>query len=216
MTIQHRALSSVATGTGSSITITKPAGIQEGDYLHAVMGLADADGYSITLPSGWITIRGTPGGNNQEIGFSKIATDSEPADYTFDIGVSTDYVAAINAWYSDTGRTIECVDDVPKAWSYTIASVTFTSPNGGIRSMLLVCAGDQSPEANWGGVTEHFEDGDRSGDGGTVWHGSDVISSSGATSEETLDGVSTSSSTTLTFALQEPLGNIYTSGVRLG
>ncbi|MDH3397302.1 MAG: right-handed parallel beta-helix repeat-containing protein, partial [Acidimicrobiia bacterium] len=89
--------------TGNSkttqITLTKPAGIAVDDLLIAQI-MIDIDDVTFTPPAGWTLIREDDyiGNSVAQVLFYKVATGSEPADYTFTFDKSEDNVGSISAF----------------------------------------------------------------------------------------------------------------------
>lgn len=75
--IAFRAASSAANGEGPTLTLSTPAGVQQGDLMLA--GLFDRGSPVITPPSGWTFIRHDVHGTV----YYRFATDSEPSSYTW-------------------------------------------------------------------------------------------------------------------------------------
>ena len=71
--------------SGTTITITKPAGVAAGDLMVAVLYIESASQPNITPPFGWIS-KGDNAGESSvskaEV-FTKVAGPSEPANYAF-------------------------------------------------------------------------------------------------------------------------------------
>ncbi len=67
----------------TTITITKPSGVVEGDFLLACL-IKDDDDAITGVPTGWTAIEDTPASTSARVAsYKKIATGSEPADYTW-------------------------------------------------------------------------------------------------------------------------------------
>jgi len=76
-----------ATNYGSSITIDKPAGMQDGDLLVAHVSVSYS-GATVTPPDGWVKeVEGGEEGQSISLFYKKITNAAgEPADYTFTPG----------------------------------------------------------------------------------------------------------------------------------
>ena len=79
-----KATSTNAVDAVASLTIDKPSGVAEGDLLLAQISFTGGNTITVPIPEGWTQIRRS---NNQahlgQILFSKFATASEPASYTW-------------------------------------------------------------------------------------------------------------------------------------
>lgn len=100
-----------ATSTGSTLVLTAPAGIQSGDYLIAFIHNQNSSSTVDTTGSGWTRIN-TPFiandyGSRTTGMYAKVATGSEPSNYTFTVssaGRSVGFIAAYSG--VDTGSPI--------------------------------------------------------------------------------------------------------------
>jgi hypothetical protein len=127
--------SSGNSGSGSSLVVTAPAGIQNGDTLIAIWINGGFDGATITWPSGFTqigTLAVNPAGQTFKVA-RKIAS-SESGDYTISSNVS-DFCAAIVAVYS--GRST----DAPVVQT-TMQSTTAETPVSAALSGVTAAAGD--------------------------------------------------------------------------
>ena len=89
--INQRGTATTGTTTGTSLTISKPSGVVAGDVLLANIAVY---GDNTTAPSsaGWTLVQGADlGGATARYGavLYKVASSSEPASYTFTLGVGT-------------------------------------------------------------------------------------------------------------------------------
>lgn len=107
MAVQYRSVSAVETGTGTSVVIDVPAGVVAGDMLIAFIALTPQK--EVTPPAGWTEIIGVnlDSAPRVVLGYYKLATGAESADYEWTVAESTDYAGHIIAAYSDTGKTLE-------------------------------------------------------------------------------------------------------------
>src|SRR5436305_778526 len=91
------------TGLGAStITVSKPAGVQPGDVL--AIGL-NAGGGSIAAPAGWTVTWSSVAAYGYAIAAVKVAGSSEPSSYTFDLGSSRRATAGLTAWHGVEAST---------------------------------------------------------------------------------------------------------------
>jgi hypothetical protein len=82
-------------GTGTTLTLAKPAGTVTDDVMIASIGTANGNA-TPTAPSGWTQVPNLSGqvaGDQRLITFYKVATASEPANYGFSGGSSIDGTA---------------------------------------------------------------------------------------------------------------------------
>jgi len=90
-------------GVGSirpSYVVNKPAGVVEGDLLVAFMWIYDRQTFNASVPSGWIQFADSPGVYSGIRAWYKIATASEPANYTFGLVSDSTYLAGAIAAFS--------------------------------------------------------------------------------------------------------------------
>ncbi len=128
---------------GTTITITKPAGLATGNVMVAHVTTRDTGGYT-TVPAGWtlVTSQPLPNSGGESGVWYKVATASEPASYTWGWAGQNDAVGAVGA-YSGTWTAAG-----PIEWQAG-ASTTGTSnaPGGGSldttlnNDMLLLLVG---------------------------------------------------------------------------
>jgi hypothetical protein len=97
--VTHRTSASANTGAGAaSLTITKPAGTAEKDLLVAQVTVRGTS--AITPPTGWTqVVNATYSFYLRKSVWTKVATASEPADYTWTFGASTPAAGGIAAFY---------------------------------------------------------------------------------------------------------------------
>ncbi len=123
-------------GGAHSWTIDKPAGTVEGDVLVAVWDWGGSEAY-VSFTGGWTSVLTTPataGQRNQKL-FYRVATDSEPANYTFNVHDNTTAGGVIMRFSGvDTLTPITLVDGVGRsqnaaAYSSSSGTVTVTAPS---------------------------------------------------------------------------------------
>ncbi len=188
-----------ATVNGSSnLTINLPAGTSQDDLLIAL--LAESSGSDITAPAGWTEIIDDGNGADVRLGvFWKLATASEPANYTFTVA-STDQTAGTILRYSgvDTANPINVFNHTV-AGNIVSPDVTATSNNNIIlrtaaiyNNTLLDGAPDYSAPASTTELTNHLATG---GLGGvfqiSIVAGEEVQLAPGPTGTATFGGTST-------------------------
>ena len=90
----------VSNATAGTRTCTKPSDIQENDVMVAHVTNSGGNApTSWTVPSGWVVVMNMTSTNPRSAIFYKIATGSEPADYTWsNFGASTGGSINIGGW----------------------------------------------------------------------------------------------------------------------
>lgn len=155
--------SATASTSGTSITITKPAGIITDDVLIAHIAHDASGAITVTPPAGWVQIRALNNTNYIfSVTFYKVATTSEPANYTFTAGGGTIWTQSggILAYRGvDTGSPIDVENGVNtvSSTSHATPSVTTTTANTMILAFYAVDylgAGPWTPPA---GMTEQYD-----------------------------------------------------------
>lgn len=108
--IAWRATSSASTdGTTTTVTVTKPVGTQTGDVLIAQVSAAGGTTTTITPPSGWTEVAAPANGTGIRAGaYWKVATDTDPVDWTWTLNAAQPAAAAITAYSGvDTTNPID-------------------------------------------------------------------------------------------------------------
>lgn len=145
--IAYAGYSSGQATASSTLTIARPSAASPGTLLTAF--IVDDDGRTITPPSGWTTRIDINGGSARRAIYTKIAGDSEPANYTWTLSGSDDVQGYILAWGSATydaigtigslaspsvapSVTVTAASSIVLAWYSRggIASMTFSTPSG--------------------------------------------------------------------------------------
>lgn len=127
MVAQRGTATSATASNATSVTATKPTGVIAGDLLLAVFANADQ---ATTMPSGWTqlfydTANATTGHTWGAGVHYKIATASEPTNYTFSVASSAPLVLTLTAW-SGVDPT------APIGTNYAeVASAALTEPHTG-------------------------------------------------------------------------------------
>ncbi len=139
------------TTNGTTLDITKPTGVQQGDLMLA--GLAVNNGSTITPPSGWSAVSGadvTSGSTRFQL-FSKYAGASEASTYTFTASGSSKHAGGITA-LRDTA-TSSPVNAVSTSTGYgkdiTAPSVTPTADGSAIELLFGNNTGDNNGGEAW-------------------------------------------------------------------
>jgi hypothetical protein len=140
-TIRRESVSTLLTSTASTTrTLSKPAGTTPGDLLVSCLTLT---GGSVTAaPAGWSPIASVTGASNPRVfGYYKVATASEPADYTWTT-TSVTGSAGIARYSGASGLDGAATSDASNiaATSAALPEVTTTTAN----VMLVGCMGINS------------------------------------------------------------------------
>src|SRR5581483_3732695 len=121
-------------GSPGSIAITKPAGTLKGDVLIAVIAVRP-DTLTITVPAGFTLERRqdqTTGNPNSVAVYRKIATASEPANYTFTATGNTGIAGGIMAFSGVDNTTpvdVSASSAIVSGTAFAAPSITTTVAN---------------------------------------------------------------------------------------
>ncbi|HEV7781493.1 MAG TPA: T9SS type A sorting domain-containing protein [Chitinophagaceae bacterium] len=146
------------TGTTTSITVTKPAGVVTNDVMIAVIA-AQGTTADATAPAGWTKIDGSDlDGQTSRNGtvFYKVALAGEAANYTFTLGAGANHVAAsISAFFNVNVSGLTPFDVAPgtiqvndASTTVTAAAITTVSPGAAI-IMCAMSAGKTGTHSAW-------------------------------------------------------------------
>lgn len=137
MAITHVASTTATASSGTTITLTKPTGTVAGNVLVAFFYVECGSAPTITAPSGWTSMGSATGTSTLGEVFTKIAGDSEPANYSFSTNVSIVVGSGALSGYSASGSVAigDNVFDATAKAPGVAPSVTTTRPNS-----LLFCA----------------------------------------------------------------------------
>jgi outer membrane protein assembly factor BamB len=136
-------------GSPGSIAITKPAGILKGDVLIAVIAVRP-DTLTITVPAGFTLERRqdqTTGNPNSVAVYRKIATASEPANYTFTATGNTGIAGGIMAFSGVDNTTpvdVSASSAIVSGTAFAAPSITTTVAN-----TMIVTAHEFSSSERW-------------------------------------------------------------------
>lgn len=138
----------VESTSASSVTVTKPSGVQEGDLLLAQIWQRST-GYSSGVPSGWTLLQSsmTAGAGNDRLEvYAKAAGASEPASYTWTFPAASGRYGGGIVAYRDAEVAGSSVASEPEATGLTnpdphpAAAVTVASAvTGGRLVQMSVC-----------------------------------------------------------------------------
>ena len=135
--IVFRSASTGANAVGSNVVIPAPAGMQANDVMVAVLDVKVTP--TMTPPAGWNLVSTTANGTNftQRV-YTKVATASEPASYTFTINESRAISGAISA-YSGVNTTTP-VEVAGTAGLGTTTSIAAPSVNSAFNGAMVIGA----------------------------------------------------------------------------
>ena len=152
--ILFRAGSSNIAESSTTITVTKPAGVVDGDVMVASLESSNTSGPT-AAPAGWTLLRSW----GQSTVYWKVAS-SEPASYQWTYGATANTVGAITAYSGvDTVNPVDVSATHSGAFPLVMASMTTTQP----AEMLIASWGgfrNASPTATWTpllGMTERAQ-----------------------------------------------------------
>lgn len=148
-------------GLGASITINKPTGTAKGDVLIASIAVRPQT-VTITAPAGWTLVnrQDNAGGSANSLAvYSKVATATEPASYTWSFSANTGNEGGILAFSGVDNTTPINVS----GGSITAATTTtFTAPSvtTTVTNTMIVTAHEYSSSGRWTappGMTEVYD-----------------------------------------------------------
>lgn len=135
------------TATSTTITVSAPVGIVEGDLLLAFWHI-DNGTTVLTNPADWQTISSQERSSTRSRALYKVATDSEPAEYVFTQSLSAPDQSVIILRYSGASY------DSAAGWNSAVISHNFSIPE-------KVVSIENAVVVRWTGVNDD-------GDGGTI------------------------------------------------
>ncbi len=141
-------------GQGASITITKPTNTAKGDVLIASIAVRP-NTVTITAPTGWTLVnrQDNAGGSVNSLAvYSKVATATEPASYTWSFSANTGNEGGIMA-FSGVDNTTPI--DVSAGSITAAATTTFTAPSvtTTVTNTMIVTAHEYSSSDRWTALT---------------------------------------------------------------
>jgi hypothetical protein len=143
-------------GGATTLVITKPSGVLEGNVMIATVAAKETG--TVTAPSGWTAILNlTQSTTLRQVTYSKVATASEPASYSWSLGTSRAASGGIAA-YSGVNPTVP-VDATASATAASgnaaIPSATTSAPNDLVLAVASFAAATTvTPDAS---TTERFD-----------------------------------------------------------
>lgn len=157
--IVYHGASSANSGSSAvtSLQVPKPAGVVSGDVLFAVVSSSSASSIPF-IASGW-----TPVVNDASAGygmgvFRKLATGSEPANYTFTAGAAGELVVAIAAYSGVASQIFEASASSVTASSTQQPSPSATSISPGASALRVWTVKAQASYTMPTGVNERADD----------------------------------------------------------
>jgi len=156
-----RAAASATAATGVlTLAIARPANTVENDVMIASIGVS-ANSPTITPPPGWTLVRqtnNTATNANSLVVYRKVATSTEPVNYTWTFSASTGSAGGIQTFFNvDTANPIDVENGqtTPSGTAHATPSVITTVAN-----TMLVTSHTFSSSRTWtapGGMTESFD-----------------------------------------------------------
>jgi hypothetical protein len=154
-------------GDTATLSLPRPSGVAAGDVLiaHVVLHTHSFNADPLGPPAGWNEVRVDTDANHVTAGvFWRLATGSEPADYTFtnNSGDTTQQATGVVLAYRGLD-TIDPIDDDAVATDITgsdtvvAPSLTTSHPGGRLLSLVGVYGNDQGPADPPGSMTERYE-----------------------------------------------------------
>jgi hypothetical protein len=150
---------------GNNLTINTPISTTYGDLLFASVVVDGGVDTTITEPSGWNLIRRTNGSGVGVATYYKVASSSEPADYTWSISSDRRAVGAISRWSGvDTDDPIDLTSGNSGTSSTALALGVPTSFDN---DAVIAVFGQDDDESmtEVSGMNELFDDENPSDDG---------------------------------------------------
>ena len=137
-------------GQAASITINKPTGTAKGDLLIASIAVRPQTA-TITAPSGWTLVnrQNNPNGDPNALAvYTKVATNSEPANYTWSFSANTGNAGGIMA-FSGVDNTTPV--NVSGGQLTNISTTTFTAPSvtTTVTNTMIVTAHEYASAYRW-------------------------------------------------------------------
>jgi hypothetical protein len=133
--------SQTSTSTTTTITLARPSGTAAGNLLLVQIGRNGGSNGSVTVPTGWNLVNDT--NRSTDVGQTilyKVATGSEPANYSFTVsyGVSGQRASGVIARYTGVDTSVNPIAAV-SANTGNGSTMTATSVNGYAGSMIVAC-----------------------------------------------------------------------------
>jgi hypothetical protein len=204
MTVVLRGISSRASGSGTTISLTQNVpSLANGDIMLLVIYGNANQATPAQPPAGWTLVDGETSGANHLQVWSKTA-NSEPGSYTIDrnTGVKS-YAAAIIAFYSDAGKTlyVDAHANLSNASSTnrTFPGVTTTQASAGLACFMN--GGSNQNSTPPGDMTERWDE--LADSSNRIYAMTRILTSAGATGDKVATNASAMASRTVTVAVAE-------------
>ncbi len=189
-----------AGGDASSITITKPAGVVEGDFMLAQI-LVEKGGVTFTAPADWTLLREDDSSSDAlaQALFYRVAGASEPADYTFSFDQAAKVAGAIGLFTDvDTANPVDAHSgQASSGGDPTAPSITTTV--AGTQLVALFGMSGVSTFTPPVGMTERWDF--NPGDNPSISGAEETFAGIGATGSRTATGTSANKSISQLIAL---------------
>jgi hypothetical protein len=117
---------STKTATGTSIVVDVPAGTQANDFMFMVLAWGNVSA-TPTAPSGWTAASSTSNTGIWLYTYKKVASASEPANYTWTLNASNPAIAAWVGSYVNVDTTTP-TDNVNPSWDSSGTTHTTSNP----------------------------------------------------------------------------------------
>ena len=126
--IAQRGTATTGTSSSASVTVNKPTGVVQGDIMIANVGNYRDATQSNAACSGWTVIAGTDLSRGRATLLYKIATASEPANYTFTVTTSSSAAAGAIVAFSGVDNSNPFDVSLPSSWYTTQSQSTSSIP----------------------------------------------------------------------------------------
>jgi hypothetical protein len=159
-----------ATGSSTNVTLTnltvaKPSGVAQGDFMLANIAINDGSMPSVTAPSGWTQILRTDYDTNISIvSFWKVAGASEPSSYTWQLSPQTRAEGGITRYTGvDTTNPIDAAaGNFGHGNTATTSAITTTGANEEVVALYAAHVGGNNHDGAYfstsTGMTEKYDD----------------------------------------------------------
>ena len=154
------ATASYASGGNNTLTINKPTGTSEDDFMLAWIMHGTAGDQTPNTPSGWTFLSFLDGGGGSAYCWTKVAGASEGSSYSFDGWTDNNDAAGLIVTYQD-GATTSPIDTSARTIGSSPKSTTITT---GTDSCLVIVTGggdyagsNSFSESGGSGLTERVD-----------------------------------------------------------
>jgi hypothetical protein len=147
-----------ASDAGTSLTISKPAGVVNNDVLIAAISYIGGTTNSVTAPPGWTLVRRIDNDNTVGLAIYRKIAANEGASYTWTLSLSESVSGGIQAYAgvdTTTPIDVEAGQPTPFGTSHSTPSVTTTGPNEMLVTSFMV--NSTTTFTPPGGETERYD-----------------------------------------------------------